>query len=47
VDIQKINWKGMKLKSSISIDTKVRFPDTVLYWQYFEELDKIKSKPRY
>jgi hypothetical protein len=29
---------------SISIDNKVRFPDTVA-WQYFEELDKIKATP--
>ncbi len=45
----KINWKADEIKkemSSISIDNKSKVPGYGgLYWQYFEELDKIKSKP--
>ncbi|MBX9888289.1 MAG: carboxypeptidase-like regulatory domain-containing protein [Flavobacteriaceae bacterium] len=43
----KINWKADEIKkemSSISIDNKSKVPGYGgLYWQYFEELDKIKS----
>jgi uncharacterized protein YfaS (alpha-2-macroglobulin family) len=45
----KINWKADEIKKemgSISIDNKSKVPGYGgLYWQYFEELDKIKGNP--